>query len=85
MLNTKGNIVAIEIKDLTNADMFLHLLDDKNIPVIGACECIDVNNEYRMNPTCGHNRDHIVLVLKRHHEMALELLRSIEECFPILY
>lgn len=73
----------IEIEDLTNAETFLNLLYDKRLPVIGTCACIDVDTEYLLVPTCGSK--HIVLVSKRHSEVALELLRSIEEDFPILY
>jgi len=77
------DISIIQVEDLTNAEMFLNLLHDKRIPVIGACVCIDVDNDYILTPIC-ENR-HIILVSKRHSEIALELLRSIEEEFPILY
>lgn len=77
------DISIIEIEDLTNAETFLNLLNDRRIPIIGACACIDVDTEYLLTPTCGSK--HIILVSKRHSEIALELLRSIEENFPILY
>ena len=77
------DISIIEIEDLTNAKMFLNLLYDKRLPVIGTCACIDVDTTYLLVPTCGSK--HIILVPKRHSEIAFELLRSIEEDFPILY
>ena len=79
----KKNTSAIIIDNLTNAEMFLNLLEDKKIPIIGACTCIDTDVIYSLNPICGN--EHIILVLDRHYEIALELLRSIEENFPILY
>ena len=79
----KENTSAIQVKDLTNAETFLNLLYDKRIPVIGACACVDIDNDYVLKPICGNK--HIVLISKRHSEIALELLRSIEEDFPILY
>ena len=79
----KENISIIQIEDLTDAEMFLNLLHDKRIPIIGACACIDVGNDYILTPTCGNK--HIIIISKRHSEIALELLRSIEEEFPILY
>lgn len=80
---SKRDISVIQVKDLTNAEMFLNLLHDKNIPVIGACACIDIDNDYMLRSICGDK--HTILVSKRHSEIALELLRSIEEDFPILY
>lgn len=79
----KKDISIIQVEDLTNAEMFLNLLHDKRIPVIGACACVDIEDEYLLTPTCGSK--HIILVSKRHSEIVLELLRSIEENFPILY
>lgn len=80
---TNEQIATIEIKDLSNADSFLNLLNDRNIPIIGACACINIDNDYILKPVCSVK--HIILVSKRYSEIVLELLRSIEEDFPILY
>lgn len=77
------DVSTIKIYDLTTAEAFLDLLWDRNIPVIGACACLGVDNKSLLRPICEN--EHLILVPKRHSEIALELLRSIEEDFPILY
>lgn len=80
---TNKQIVTIEIEELSDADSFLNLLNDKNIPIIGACICLNIDNDYILKPVCDGK--HIIMVSKRHSEIASELLRSIEEDFPIMY
>lgn len=78
-----NDISVIRIEGLTDAEAFINLLRDKRVPIVGACPCIDVDNEYLSRPVCRDK--HIVVVPKRHSEIAFELLRSVEEDFPILY
>lgn len=76
-------IFELEIKDLSDANKTLTVLENKKIPVIGICNCIDTNNECLLKIACEDK--HLILISKRYSEVVLELTRAIEEEIPILY
>lgn len=79
MSNNKTFVV--EIKDLFDAEKVLNILEDKQIPIINTCGCI--SEEYKPNLTCKDK--HIILIPKRYEEIAINILRFVEEGLPILY
>jgi hypothetical protein len=84
-MNNKVSI--IKIKDLFDAEEVLSILEMKKIPIVNTCDCIfSIYSGYfhfKSRPICRDG--HIILVPKRYYELALEIVRSVEEGLPILY
>ena len=82
-----NTISEIKIKDFFDAEKVLEILEDRKIPIIGTCACLfSIYTEqfnFELLPICKN--EHIILIPERYNELATEILRTVEEEFPILY
>ena len=82
-----NNIFEIKIKNLFDAEKVLEILETRKIPILSTCSCLSsVYTEqfsYKLIPICKN--EHIILVPGRYKEVVIEILRTVEGNFPVLY
>lgn len=82
-----NKISEIKIKNLTDAEKMLKIIEDRKIPVIGTCSClVSIYTKFfnsAIIPTCVDK--HIILIPERYKDCVMEILQNIEEGRPFLY
>ena len=77
----------MKIKDLSNAEKVLEILEDRRIPILSTCICLfSIYTEQfnpKLIPTCKN--EHIILIPTRYKEIATEILQNVEKGIPSLY
>lgn len=81
-----NKISEIKIKNLSDAEKMLKIIEDRRIPVIGTCSClVSVYTKYfnsAIIPTCVD--EHIILIPERYKDCVTEILQNVEKGHPFL-